>query len=343
MPKSSNRLEKHGMQYVLAVDGGNTKTIALVAASDGAILGVGFGGCADIYNAEPTATSSNPAEVALATVEQTIAAALRAAQLSPSDLAVGVFNMAGADWPEDIVFWRDAMTARNMGRQIIAQNDALGVLHIASPDATGVSIVCGTGVATGARSADGRVWHSSFWQDEAQGSSHLGQKTLFAIYRAELGIGPPTSLTARVLRFFDVASVEDVLHLFHSRLHPAPVTVDRLTPILLDEAHAGDAVALHVVREHGAALGNIALAAAHKVGLEGSVFPLVLAGGVFRHPTTVLQDAIVARVRDTSPGAHPMRSTSEPIVGVLVQALAATGIVVDQSLLNRLVSTVPTA
>src|SRR5690242_17980118 len=109
MPKSSNRLEKHGMQYVLAVDGGNTKTIALVAASDGAILGVGFGGCADIYNAEPTATSSDPAAVALATVEQTIAAALRAAQLSPSDLAVGVFNMAGADWPDDIAFWRDAM------------------------------------------------------------------------------------------------------------------------------------------------------------------------------------------------------------------------------------------
>src|SRR5205809_187472 len=125
MPKTSNRLEKHAMQYVLAVDGGNTKTIALGAGSDGAILGVGFGGCADIYNAEPNATTSDPAQVALATVEQTIAAALRAAHLSPSDLAASVFNMAGADWPEDIAFWRDAMTARNMGHRIIAQNDAL--------------------------------------------------------------------------------------------------------------------------------------------------------------------------------------------------------------------------
>ena len=343
MPKRSSRLEKHGMQYVLAVDGGNTKTIALVADLDGAVLGAGFGGCADIYNAEPDDVSPDAPAAALATVEHTIGDALRAARLSPADLAVGVFNMAGADWPEDIAFWRDTMTARGMGRQIIAQNDALGVLHVASPDATGVSIVCGTGVATGARSADGRVWHSSFWQDEAQGSSHLGQKTLFAIYRSALGIDPPTSLTDRVLRFYEVPSVEDVLHLFHSRLHPAPTSVDRLTPILLDEAHAGDAVALHVVREHGAALGNIALAAARKVGLEGTAFPLVLAGGVFRHPTTVLEDAIVARVRDTSPGARPMRGTSEPIVGVLVQALAAGGVIVDQPLLHRLISTVPIA
>src|SRR2546426_11971918 len=43
------------MHYVLGVDGGNTKTIALVASLDGAILGAGRGGCGDIYNA-PTST-----------------------------------------------------------------------------------------------------------------------------------------------------------------------------------------------------------------------------------------------------------------------------------------------
>lgn len=331
------------MHCVLAVDGGNTKTIAIVAALDGTVLGVGRDGCTDVYNAVPDSPMSDPATAALANAERAVNAALHHAGIAASDLLVAVFNMAGADWPEDIAFWRDAMRERGIGKQIIAQNDALGVLHMASPEATGVSIVCGTGVATGARSADGRVWHSSFWQDEAQGSLHLGQKALFAIYRSALGIEAPTSLTDRVLRFFGVTTVEEVLHLYHSRLHPAPASVGRLTPLLLDEAHAHDAVALHVVREHGAALGNIALAAARKVGLEGTTFPLVLAGGIFRHPTTVLEDAIVARVRETSPGIRPVRSTSEPIVGVLVQALAAAGVIIDQPLLNRLVANVPMA
>jgi N-acetylglucosamine kinase-like BadF-type ATPase len=334
------------MECVLAVDGGNTKTIAIVAALDGTILGTARGGCSDIYNAVSLDGLVNPAMTARANAEHTVMSALDEAHVAAADLAVSVLNMAGVDWPEDVAFWREAMSERGFGRQIIVQNDALGVLYAATPDATGVSVVCGTGAATGARSADGRVWHSSFWQDETHGSTQLGQKLLFAIYRSALGIEPPTSLTQRVLDYLDdyldARSVEGVLHLYHNRLRPAPIPVDRLTPILLDEAHAGDAVALRVVREHGTALGNIAVAAARKVGLEGTPFPLVLAGGVFRHPTTVLEDAVVAPVRLSSPAVRPIRSPSEPIVGVLIQALATAGIVVDQGLRDRLAATLPT-
>lgn len=329
------------MQYVLAVDGGNTKTIALVATLDGTIIGAGLGGCADIYNAEPEDGSRDAASEALATVERTVMAALDAASVAPEEIAASVLNMAGADWPEDIAFWEHAMAERGLGRRILAQNDALGVLYVGSPDAVGVSVVCGTGVATGARSADGRVWHSSFWQDEAQGSSHLGQKMLFAVYRAALELEPPTSLTARVLDYLKVDSVEELLHLFHNRAKPAPITVDRLTPLLLDEADAGDALALRVVREHGAALGSIALVATRQVGLEGTRFPLVLAGGVFRHPTIVLADAIVAPVRATSPDVRIVRSASEPIAGVLLQALALAGTALTPALVERLLPTVP--
>jgi N-acetylglucosamine kinase-like BadF-type ATPase len=336
-------MEKLAMHCVLAVVGGNTKTIAVVAAVDGTVLGVGHGGCSDVYNAEPADDASNSAAAARAEVERAVLGALHAARVDRAALAVGVFNMAGADWPEDMAFWREAMTASGFGREILAQNDALGVLFLGSAEATGVSIVAGTGVATGARAPDGRTWHSSFWQDEAQGSSHLGQKLLFAIYRAELGISPPTSLTGRVLDALGVGTVEDVLHLYHDRRQPPPVRVDRLTPILLDEAHAGDAVALEVVREHAARVGDIALAAARKVGLEGAAYPLVLAGGMFRHPTTVLEDAIVARMRLASPGIRPIRSPAEPIVGVLLEALGAAGVPLDTSLRERLIADIPGA
>src|SRR5262249_33306975 len=334
-------MEMSRMQCVLAVDGGNTKTIALVASLAGEVLGAALGGCSDIYNAEPNEIAPDPASAALVNAERTIAAALRDAGQTRADIAVAVLNMAGADWPEDIAFWHEAARSRELGATIIVQNDALGVLYTVSPEATGVSIVCGTGAATGARVAGGREWHSSFWQDEVHGSNHLGQKLLFAVYRAAMGLEPPTSLTQRVLDYYGAGSVEEVLHLFHTREHPAPGGIDRLAPILLDEAHAGDAVARGVVEEHGQALGNIAIAAARMVGLEGTSFPLVLAGGVFRHPTSVLQDAIVARVRSTSPDVHPIRSTTEPVVGVLIQALAVAGTPVDRGFIDRLVASIP--
>src|SRR5215469_12424914 len=109
------------MQCVLAVDGGNTKTIVLIAGLDGTILGVGRGGCCDIYNATESdngsddETSTDSALIALSNLERAVAAALRSASALPDDLEVSVLNMAGADWPEDIAFWYDAMAERHLG------------------------------------------------------------------------------------------------------------------------------------------------------------------------------------------------------------------------------------
>lgn len=328
------------MRCVLAVDGGNSKTLALVATLDGAILSVERGECGDIYNATPRESAPDPTAAALENVDRVVVAALRSAHIVREDLVASVFNMAGADWPEDIAFWRDTMTGRGFGEQIIAQNDALGVLYLGSPDAVGVSVVCGTGAATGARASDGRLWHSSYWQDEWHGSTHLGQKTLFAVYRSALGLEPPTTLTSRVLAHFGAPTVEDVLHRFHNRHHAAPEGIGNLAPILLDEADAGDSVSLHIIQEHGAGLGGIALVAMRKVGIEHDDVPLVLAGGVFRHPTTVLEDAIVASVRRGAPNVRPVRSSAEPIIGVMVEALSAADVVIDQRLLDRVMSSI---
>src|SRR5437588_1114913 len=318
------------MESVLAVDGGNTKTIALVASLDGTILGAGRGGCGDIYAAESGTKWPDSAAAAVANIEYAVRSALQAAQIKASDLVTGVFNMAGADWPEDFALLQGAMEARDFGRRVLVQNDALGVLHAGSSDNTGVSVVCGTGAATGARGPDGRTWHSSRWQDQVQGSTHLAQKTLDAVYRSELGIEPATTLTPRILDFFRLNTVEEVLHLFTSRMQRPPINIGLLTPILLDEADAGDIVARLIVEEHGRALGNYALAAARLVGIEGTAFTLVLAGGVLRHPSSLLADAIIERVRITSPEVQPTRYRFEPIIGVLFTALETAEIAIDE-------------
>lgn len=329
------------MQCVLAVDGGNTKTIALVAALDGTILGAGRGGCGDIYNADVGTEWQDSAAAAVANIEYAVQSALQSARVKSSDLVVGVFSMAGADWQEDFAYLHAAMEVRGFGQTILVQNDALGVLHAGSSDDTGVSVVCGTGAGTGARAPDGRTWHSSTWQDQVQGGTQLGRKTLDAVYRSELGIEPPTTLTPRVLDFYHLNTVEEMLHHFTSRMKSIPGRVDQLTPILLDEAQAGDSVAMRVVQEHGKALGDYALAAARIVGIEGTAFTLVLAGGVLRHPSSLLADTIIQRVQTTSPDVRPTRCRFEPVIGVLFTALEAADSSVNDALLEKLIPTIP--
>jgi N-acetylglucosamine kinase-like BadF-type ATPase len=319
------------MSYVLGVDAGNTKTIALVARLDGTIVGVGRGGCGDIYAG---------GESSIAEVEQAVRAALAAAGAQPADLAAGAFSMAGADWLEDFALIEGAMSGRGFGRKIVVVNDALGALRAGSPDGAGLSVVCGTGLAIGARAADGRFWHGSFWL-ESGGADALGRQTLRAVYRAELGIDPPTRLTARVLDFFGLAGVEDVLHHMTARDGEPQEDISRLARVLLDEAGNGDATARRIVQAHGEMLGDYALVAARRVGIEGTPFTLVLAGGVLRHPARMLDAIVVARVRTTSPDVRPVNSRFEPAVGALLLALEAAGATVDEPLLARMIPTLP--
>lgn len=331
------------MECVLAVDGGNTKTIALVAGLDGTILGTGRAGCADIYNADHN--RANAIHVAFGNIEKAVMTALQAAQAEPGDLLAGAFGLAGADWPEDFTVLHAGLSARGFGRRILIQNDALGVLHAGTTRNVGVSVVCGTGAATGSRGPDGRVWHSSFWQLSAEGGIQLAEKMLEAVFRAELGIAPSTTLTDCVLKYFGLDTVEKVLHYLTAREQTVPRDqyIGGLTPMLLNEAEAGDDVACCIVREQGTALGRVAQVAARRVGIEGTAFPLVLAGGVLRHPSSLLADAITEQVRTTSPEVQSVRSRFEPVIGVLFSALEEAGVTIDDALLERLISTIPDA
>lgn len=322
------------MDFVLGVDGGNTKTIALVATCDGCIVGSGRGGNSDIYGA------GSP-EAALLQIDAAVNVALNAAGLTPTGLAAASFSLAGADWPEDFALLRAALTERGFTRNLDVVNDGLGGLRAGSPDGTGVAVICGTGVATGARAPDGRLWWTSYWQ-EPQGAHQLGQEALRAVFRAELGLTPPTTLTGRVLRFFEVDSAEAVLHRLTGR-NQHPARVDRLAPVLLDEAAAGDPVAQGIVHRHGAALGDYALVAARKVGLDRGPFNLVLSGGVLRHPTHLLRDALIARVSAEVPGVRPLNSRFEPAAGAVLLALDATGHTVDEVVLHNLAASLPQA
>ena len=323
------------MNFVLGVDGGNTKTLALVARDDGVILGSGRAGCGDIYGA------GSP-EAAIAEIERAVNAGLTEAGIQPSQLTAGAFSLAGADWPEDFRLLEGALRLRDYGQRISIVNDAMGALRAGSPDGTGVVVACGTGAAIGARHPDGRVWHSSFWQ-QTQGAEDLSSQALRAMYRAELGIDPPTVLTDRILAAFAAHTVEEILHQLTARDTQRPQVRRHLVRPLFDAADTGDATARGIVIAHGKALGDYAIVAARKVGLLEDAFSLVLTGGVLRHPSPLFRDALVERVHESAPRACPIQSRLEPAAGAVLLALDLARIDTSAPLLERLETTLPGA
>ena len=314
---------------LLGADGGNTKTVAVVAGRDGSILGAGRSGNSDLYNAPSV-------DAALASIAAAAAQALSAAGATGADVDAACFSLAGADWAEDFELLRRELPARiGLAAEPLVVNDAVGAIRAGTPDGVGTAVVCGTYGVSSARNAAGEVFHLGFWPDSC-GARPLGREALSAVWRADLGYGPATSLTRRALDTYAVPDPIALLHEYTRRGGPGPDAVDRLAPAVLDEADAGDEVAAAIVANQGRILGDQTQACAERVGLAGGEFPVVLAGGVFRHASRLLAETLMQRI----PGGRAVPAAHEPAVGALLFAFDRAGVKADEA---RLRATAPPA
>jgi N-acetylglucosamine kinase-like BadF-type ATPase len=293
---------------LLGVDGGNTKCVALLARPDGTIVGAGRAACADISGA------GSP-EAALAEIDTAIAGALAAAGAPIDSVGAAAFSLAGADWPEDFDLLQTELSRRLPHVQELAViNDALGALRAGTSDGIGLAAVCGTGGCVGARSPEGKVWHSSWWGLHTGGWA-IGSAALDAIYRAELGVGPETALTESALEVFEASTVEQILHSFTRRGGRHPFEASMFAAAVLREAAHGDAVARGLV-----------------VGLSGRPYPLVLLGGVLRAEGA---DLVRAEITSRVPDGVPVQTRFEPAAGALLTAFDSIGVAADEDRLHE--------
>lgn len=255
-----------GDGWYLGVDGGGSKTRAVVVDSTGAERGRGEAG------------SSNYQAVGLA---RAVAELQRAASEAADAAGCGLplagawLGLAGMDSPSDY----DALLphTRCLAASVRLTNDA-ELLLSGLEGLTGVALIAGTGAIALGRDVSGRIVRASGWGhvlgDEGSGYD-LGRSALRAALRAADGRGRPTALLTAVLDAWELSAPEQILQ----RVYPATdkAGIARLAPLVLRCAVEGDTVAAMLVRRGAAELAL----AAHTISLAlGSAdAPLNLACG----------------------------------------------------------------
>lgn len=295
------------MRY-LGVDGGNTKTIALVCGADGRIAGHARSGPSDVYAvADP--------ELAVAEIVGGATAAIAAA--GGGEVACAYYSLAGADWPADIAYYESELTRQITAGRTIVVNDAIGAIRCGADDGVGCSFVCGTGTALGARAGDGRHWHVS-WLAAPFFTIDLTRAALDAAVRSELGLLPASVLPARIAAAYGALDAAGAMERVTGRA-PRPPRVS-LGGLLLDCAAEGDELARQRVKWVAGENAAYLRAGARACGLSDPT-PITLAGGVMRHASSLLVDALA----EALPGCELRRARREPAHGALLAALDEGG------------------
>lgn len=317
--------------YVLGVDGGTTKTVALIADERGNILSAARGGGSN--------WAGEDVEIPMGIVSDIVRDALVKGNLNGEKISTGVFTLAGADWPEDHTRRQNVLEQAGICEKVIVKNDSFGGLRAGTNKPYGMVIAAGTGVNAAVITPDGLEWAFGYYETFG-GAGTLAQDAFEAVLRAEDGRGQPTLLTPLVLKKLGFSTVEAMLRAYIVR------QIQRnqfytIPPLVFEAALASDVIAANILIRQGKGLAEYITAMVRRFHMESLEFDVVLAGSVFKGVGPLLADTIRQEIHQAAPRANIVRAQFEPVVGSVLLALDALGINGTDQLYENIRKTVP--
>jgi glucosamine kinase len=300
-----------GARYVMGVDGGATKTLAAVLDVQERALHLGHG------------ASSNPdavgAHVATDSLVKATDEALARAGIERDSLDAAVLAVAGTDTDAVAAHVRERCPAT-----WVVVNDVVGAWASATGAHAGVGVISGTGSNVLGVGSDGRAWRAGGWGhvlgDEGSGYWLAVQSIKAALADREAS-GPQTALSAALIDFFGVQSVEEMATLVYAK----PLRKGEIAACAIETArvaYAGDEVARGLYVRAAEELAAQIAAVVEQTALEGE-FPVGLIGSAFK-AGELFVTPLVEAIRKFAPQAQVAVVEMAPVGGcVLLAALAA--------------------
>ena len=282
---------------VVGVDGGGTKTEAVIMDSDLRVIGEGRSG------------PSNPLRVgvtsAAAAVREAIDNACASAKVRRSDVESAEVGLAGARKHEIRERMREVLLALGI-RDIEVVTDADIALYGATDGAPGIVVIAGTGSNCCGINSRGKRFCAGGWGplagDEGAGA-WIARQALRAVAYASDGRGPETLLTEFACNYFHVSTADDLT----TAIYAPTITNERIAGFgkdVVEAAKRKDPVAAQIIMGGGKELGVAAVAVIRNLQMERERFQIAFVGGVFRASGEMIIKPLKAEVAKVAPRAY---------------------------------------
>jgi N-acetylglucosamine kinase-like BadF-type ATPase len=304
------------MTYFLGVDGGGSKTAALVTDENGKPLGRGLaGGSNHLRVGIETATRN---------IERAVNIALVEAGIAIREIEYAYCGIAGSDHPEHHERVVEALRIFFPRGNFIVDTDARIALTGAVGFSDGVVIIAGTGSVSFGRNAAGEEARAGGWGptlgDEGSGYA-IARDGLSAIVRAHDGRGPATKMTELLCFDYGLCDPGDLPRMVYAATTHTD-DIARYGKLVIEAAGSGDEVAREILTRAGHELGECVVAVARKLNLTGKEFPVAYVGGAFNAGELLFQPMREV-IGAAAPHAKIIRPLRAPTEGAAMMAIRA--------------------
>ncbi|HYE65813.1 MAG TPA: BadF/BadG/BcrA/BcrD ATPase family protein [Pyrinomonadaceae bacterium] len=296
----------HAQELVLGVDGGGTRTRAVIMDAKHDIIGEGLAG------------PSNPLRVGVSNaadaIREAVDRACAAAMVRRAEIVAAEIGLAGVRREDLRMRMREELEELGIPKLEVL-TDADIALYGATDGEQGLVVIAGTGSICCGKSARGKRARAGGWGpvagDEGSGS-WIARRALQAVARATDGRGPETSLTAAACDYFNVATPDDL----SMAIHAPSMTDERIAGFckhVIEAARDEDQVAREIADAAGRELGAAAAAVIRKLRLERESFQVAYVGGVFAAGDLVLEP-LRKEIKRIAPKAYLAPPLLPPVV-----------------------------
>jgi N-acetylglucosamine kinase-like BadF-type ATPase len=307
---------------ILAVDAGGSKTDVVLANRRGEVLGLARARASELSRPRrPVPSEGHLDAIGVAVTNAAREAGIDAESLPVAD--VGVFSLAGFDFPQDGRRLQRWLRTNGWASDEVLENDTYAVLRAGTDRTWGIAVVCGQGTNCTGVAPDGKTYRlpaigtiSGDWG----GGGDIGSAALWHAVRARDGRGPDTALAALVPEHFGLTRPRQVTEaIYFDRLGRS--RLNELVPLVFSAAADGDAVAGSIVDHQADEVVTMAGAAIRKLRLRALDVDVVLGGGIFRNRFPAFFSRIEEGIHSLAPAARIVVLSAPPVVGAALAAL----------------------
>ena len=294
-------------RYVVGVDGGASKTVALIGTVEGKILGRGETGSSNYHNVG-SAVASNA-------IRKAVLEAKRNASLIGIMPRTAVVALAAIDSPKDRHVTSLFVHRTKIAESSFVIHDSVAALYAATQGKPGIIVNSGTGSVAAGINRAGEYVRVSGWGylvDDEGSAFDIGRKALTTAFRTLDGRNPHTKLTMLLKRRFGVQSLEEILNIIYTKDWGVEEMAS-LAP-LVSKAAKTDKVCRSILKQSGISLAELAVTVAKRLRMTHSKFMVVTVGGNFKSGRYLLEP-FASRVKLDCPYAQLRRLDIEPAIG----------------------------
>ncbi|TFJ93174.1 N-acetylglucosamine kinase [Lentibacillus salicampi] len=302
---------------LLAIDGGGTKTIAVITDADGNVLSSGKSGTSNYQVAGFKGTIKTLKRVIKKAIGQLNENVLH--HDTEINFNVGVFALAGIDTIKDETNVQEIVkqVIEESGVQIkrvIVENDALSVLFGETNHSPGVILISGTGSIAFGHDGRGNYARAGGWGhrlgDEG-GGYWIGKEAILTILKMHDGRGPETALSDLVLNQFQLDNHEDLYNWVYGPNYSIH-DVGELSTIVEDAYHLGDPASKNILDRAVSELYCLVSAVVKRINISGGPFKLLFLGGVLQNSDYVKSE-LMYKVKNEMPNVDIITNHDKPI------------------------------